>query len=164
MKNILIQPHFKGEHVMKKAQAGLDFLMTYGWALLLIVLVVGALFAMGIFNVGTFLGSRSSGFAQIKPIAWRVDSTGNLTLKLQDNAGTNVNVTLINATLGTQSISSNSSFTISNGKQSGTISPGVFSNALATGASYSVQVTIQYTDTATNFVYNDAGTLTGTVG
>ncbi|MCL6089013.1 MAG: hypothetical protein M1530_02510 [Candidatus Marsarchaeota archaeon] len=149
---------------MKKAQAGLDFLMTYGWALLLIVLIVGALFAMGIFDVGSFLGSRSSGFAQIKPIAWRVDGAGALTLKLQNNAGTSVNVTNISATLNGETISNATVVSLSNGRQSGTLPIGAFSGAPSSGSSYSVQVQITYLDRATSFVYNDAGTITGRAG
>ncbi len=35
-----------------KAQAALEYLMTYGWAILIIVIAIGALYAMGVFNVG----------------------------------------------------------------------------------------------------------------
>ncbi len=34
----------------KKGQAALEYLMTYGWALVVIVIVIAALFAFGIFN------------------------------------------------------------------------------------------------------------------
>ena len=35
---------------MRKGQAAMEYLMTYGWAILIIIVVVGALFAMGVFN------------------------------------------------------------------------------------------------------------------
>jgi hypothetical protein len=35
-----------------RAQAALEYLMTYGWAILIIVIAIGALYAMGVFNVG----------------------------------------------------------------------------------------------------------------
>lgn len=38
---------------MKKAQAAMEYLMTYGWAILIIIVVVAALYAMGVFKVGT---------------------------------------------------------------------------------------------------------------
>ena len=149
---------------MKKAQAGLDFLMTYSWALLLIVLVVAALFALGIFDAGAFVGSRSAGFAQVRPVAWRLDTDGNLTLKLADDAGTNVNITSINATFGVANISYSDSLNISNGKQSDAILVGSFPNSTAPGASYSIALQIQYIDMNTNFTYTDGGTVTGKVG
>jgi hypothetical protein len=34
----------------KKGQSALEYLMTYGWALVVIVIVIAALFAFGIFN------------------------------------------------------------------------------------------------------------------
>ncbi|MCL6089014.1 MAG: hypothetical protein M1530_02515 [Candidatus Marsarchaeota archaeon] len=150
--------------MMKKAQAGLDFLMTYSWALLLIVLIIGVLFAMGIFDVGSFLGSRSAGFGQVRPVAWRIDTDGNLTLKLQNNAGTGVNVTNITATLGLVNVSSNASFLLPVGRQSGSLLIGNLTNSSAPGSSYSLQLFIRYIDSSTNFTYTDAGTLTGRIG
>ena len=35
---------------MKKGQAAMEYLMTYGWAILIVIVVVGALFTMGVFN------------------------------------------------------------------------------------------------------------------
>ena len=37
---------------MKKGQAAMEYLMTYGWAILIIIVVVAALYAMGVFKVG----------------------------------------------------------------------------------------------------------------
>jgi len=34
----------------EKGQAAMEYLMTYGWAILIIIVVVGALFAMGVFK------------------------------------------------------------------------------------------------------------------
>jgi len=38
-----------------KGQAALEFLMTYGWAVIIVVVVVAALFAMNIFNPSAFM-------------------------------------------------------------------------------------------------------------
>lgn len=37
----------------KKAQAAMEFLMTYGWAMLIVLVVLAALFFLGIFNPAT---------------------------------------------------------------------------------------------------------------
>ncbi len=146
-----------------KGQASLDFLMTYGWALLIIVLIVAALFSLGIFDAGTFLGSRSSGFTQIGVSAWRIDSGGNMTVQLRNRAGNDVNLTLINATLNNQSITYNTTTKLANGKASASILVGNFSNAPSSGGSYSVNMQITYTDLSTGFSYLDSGTVTGKV-
>jgi hypothetical protein len=35
-----------------KAQTAMEYLMTYGWAILIVIVVVAALFAMGVFKLG----------------------------------------------------------------------------------------------------------------
>ncbi|VVB58767.1 Uncharacterised protein [Candidatus Anstonella stagnisolia] len=147
-----------------KAQAALDFLMTYGWALLIVVLVVGALFALGIFDIGTFMGNKTSGFTQIGVSGYKLDSSGVLTMKLKNLAGTNVNITQINATLGVTTISNTTLFALSNGRESGIFSVGNFNaSAPSSGSSYSIRVNIIYNDTNSGFSYLDSGTLVGKV-
>jgi hypothetical protein len=137
--------------------------MTYGWALLLIVLVVGALFALGIFDVGSFLGSKASGFSQLSLVGWRIADSGAFTIMLENHAGTGVNVTGINATLGTDTISYSTSFTMATGAKSSTVAVGTFSSPGSTGDSYTIDLTITYVDTSTGFQYVDSGTVTGRV-
>ena len=36
---------------VRKAQTAMEFLMTYGWAILIVIAVVAALYAMGVFNL-----------------------------------------------------------------------------------------------------------------
>lgn len=148
---------------MKKAQASLDFLMTYGWALLLIVLVVGALFALGVFDIGSFLGSKASGFSQMGIVGWRVSSGGAFTMMMENHVGSPVNVTGISATYGTETVTYNTTFSMANGARSSTLSVGNFSSTGDQGDSYSISLLVTYTDTSTGFEYMDSGTLTGRV-
>ena len=49
----------------KKAQSAMEYLMTYGWAILIIAVVLGALFSLGVFSGSNLLGSAcvaSSGY------------------------------------------------------------------------------------------------------
>jgi DNA-binding beta-propeller fold protein YncE len=39
-----------------KAQSAMEYLMTYGWAILIVAVVLGALYSLGIFNGSNFLG------------------------------------------------------------------------------------------------------------
>ncbi len=43
---------------MKKAQAAMEFLLSYGWAILAIVVVIAALLYFGVVNPGQYLGKR----------------------------------------------------------------------------------------------------------
>ena len=49
----------------KRAQAALEYLMTYGWALVIIAIVAAALFAMGIINPATYAQKTCTGFQQL---------------------------------------------------------------------------------------------------
>ena len=41
----------------KRAQSAMEYLMTYGWAILIIAVVLGALYVLGVFNGTSFLGT-----------------------------------------------------------------------------------------------------------
>ena len=46
-----------------KSQSALEYMMTYGWAILIIVIVAVILYSMGIFNPSSSVTFTSSGFA-----------------------------------------------------------------------------------------------------
>ncbi len=48
---------------MAKGQSALEYMMTYGWAILIIVIVAVILYSMGIFNPRASVTATSSGFA-----------------------------------------------------------------------------------------------------
>ena len=154
--------------VKSRGQAALDFLMTYGWALLLIVLVVGALFSMGIFDMGMFMGSRATGFAQVSVSAWQLNTSGYLNVRLRNNAGKDINVTSVNATMNTLFVNYNGTngagVVIYTGKESASLNLGNYLSYPSKGSSYSVKLDIQYVDLSSSFNYSDAGTLSGKVG
>ncbi len=153
-----------GQTGILRGQAALDFLMTYGWALMLMALVVASLFALGIFDVGNFVGNRASGFVQVGVVGWRVSPAGAFTLLLKNNAGTDINITMINATLSQSNVVYSSPvINLANGAQSSTISVGTFSSVPSAGNSYTAKVLISYNDSATGFTYVDTGTLYGKI-
>ncbi|MGC8628656.1 MAG: LamG-like jellyroll fold domain-containing protein [Candidatus Micrarchaeia archaeon] len=48
-----------------KAQSAMEYLMTYGWAILIIAVVLGALFQLGVFNANNFAPKAPPGACQI---------------------------------------------------------------------------------------------------
>lgn len=74
----------------KKAQGALEFLMTYGWAFLVILIMIGALAYFGVLSPTKFLPERCTFGSQFicKDYLISTDgTTGNVTLKLQNNLG-----------------------------------------------------------------------------
>ncbi len=49
----------------KRSQSAMEYLMTYGWAILIIAVVLGALFQLGVFNAGTFAPRAPPGACQV---------------------------------------------------------------------------------------------------
>ena len=48
-----------------KAQSAMEYLMTYGWAILIIAVVLGALFELGVFNANNFAPKAPPGACQV---------------------------------------------------------------------------------------------------
>ncbi|MCX6814926.1 MAG: hypothetical protein NTY20_04745, partial [Candidatus Aenigmarchaeota archaeon] len=108
--------------------------------------------------------STATGFTgfQIPSGGWQLTAAGQLTLKLNNMAGANINITQVQATYA-GSMQPNTTY-------SGTIGPGspytIIVTGLptaATGSSYSVDVVISYTNLNTAIDFTSSGRITGTV-
>jgi len=53
------------EKASAKAQSAMEYLMTYGWAILIIAVVLGALFELGVFNANNFAPKAPPGACQV---------------------------------------------------------------------------------------------------
>ena len=76
----------------KKAQGALEFLMTYGWAFLVILIMIGALAYFGVLSPTKFLPERCTFGSQFLCKDYLItydssSSTVDITLKLQNNLG-----------------------------------------------------------------------------
>jgi len=126
----------------KKAQSAMEYLMTYGWAILIIAIVLAALFSLGIFSSSSFTGTTciaSSGFICASPV-W---TSGNLYVTLGQSTGTSwTGVTFFVVPAGAptpSSVSKVNSYLSSNTYIAGT------SNTIAAGGSMSSGQTAAYT-------------------
>jgi len=70
-----------------KAQSAMEYLMTYGWAILIIAVVLGALFSLGVFSGSSMLGTSciaSPGYYCQNPV---LSTSGALTFSFGQNTG-----------------------------------------------------------------------------
>lgn len=79
--------------MMRKGQGAMEYLMTYGWALLVIVIVGAALFALGILNPATYQQKTCSGFQYFTYVDHKLNTTA-LVISLR-NANQRINLTSI---------------------------------------------------------------------
>jgi len=79
----------------KKAQAATEFLMTYGWAILVVGVAIAALAYFGVLSPSRFLPNKCTMPSGVACIDYKVDAT-DVTMILQNSLGYTINVTSIN--------------------------------------------------------------------
>ncbi|HVA82902.1 MAG TPA: hypothetical protein VNF06_01935, partial [Candidatus Aquilonibacter sp.] len=86
----------------RRAQSAMEYLMTYGWAILVIAVVLGALYQLGIFGTSTsFSGSSclaATGFLCQTPV---INTTGYLAVKFGEIGISTLTITSIACTTNT---------------------------------------------------------------
>lgn len=76
-----------------KSQAALEFLTTYGWAFLVILIMIGTLAYFGILNPGKILPNRCNIGPEFDCIDYQISATGNtFRLRLKNNVGEPITV------------------------------------------------------------------------
>jgi hypothetical protein len=147
-----------------RGQASLEFLMTYGWAILVVGVVMVVLWQWGLFTPSGGTKTTYMGFWGVMPIDFSYKSNGTLKLSLQNNIidGT-INITGINVSV--QGINAPDSLhqVLSAGeifKWEKQVSVGENQ-----GNAYSILLIITYWDNRTGpaSTFRSSGTLQGTV-
>lgn len=86
----------------KKGQAAMEFLMTYGWAILVVLIAIGALAYFGVLNPGRFLPTSCTimpGVSCEDFVVDYVDGTNDaITLNLRNGIGDDITSVGINIT------------------------------------------------------------------
>ena len=77
-------------HNTLKLQSAMEYLMTYGWAILIIAVVLGALFALGVFTGGAQISSSCQARAGYICQNPTLGTNGNLTFTFAQSSGANI--------------------------------------------------------------------------
>ncbi|MDE1860498.1 MAG: hypothetical protein KGH72_02155 [Candidatus Micrarchaeota archaeon] len=145
-----------------KLQSAMEYLMTYGWAILVIAVVMVALFSLGILGGGTPFGTTclaQSGYVCSQPVFSSV--TGNLLVTVGQASGNNwatANVVFVPAGTATTGILTPAYFTAAN--------TGIVFNSIVGGlsAEQQTQVTVPINGVVTNKPFYAIGsTVQGTL-
>ena len=156
----------------KRSQSALEYMMTYGWAILIIVIVAVILYSMGIFNPSSSVTFTSSGFS---PFTVSSSLCNNLGYKIAVLAGpipNNANSLQIDRVYLTSATGANATtaaytlknpVTLKSGQSATILIPNVACNAA--NVHYSISANIQYSYTASTLglqTVNTTGTVAGT--
>ena len=147
----------------RKGQAAMEFLMTYGWAILAAIIAIGVLAYFGVFSPGQYVGSSAVVTAPFYAEAWNVN-TSNVNIELRNNGGEDLNVTTI-------------SLDVTDGADSCTdLTPSATINASTTevyavsctnmesaGSTFRADVTITYRRGSSSLDLTSTGSITDTI-
>ncbi len=142
----------------KKGQAAMESLMTYGWAILIVVIVAGVLAYYGVFSPKV---TASTGFGDVSVVKpWNLKASGDLVLQVQNKVGQDINITRVFA--GGAVFDVNPDVTITSGSTSSAITASFAGLAGASGSQYNIKdVAIEYTVVSSGATLNSTGTLAG---
>lgn len=107
-------PTFCFKKMNKKGQASMEFLMTYGWAILVVLIAIGALSYLGVFDYSRFLPERCilpAGFScddfKVSAETAPGESNGSIELVIRNGMGADlllINVSVNGCNLGNSSM------------------------------------------------------------
>jgi len=100
----------------KKAQAAMEFIMTYGWAILVVLVAIAALAYFGVLSPAKFLPERCQLPAGLFCKSFRVTTTGAQFI-IQNTLGKDITVKTINITGESGCVNSSINTNITNGAE-----------------------------------------------
>jgi hypothetical protein len=163
----------------KRGQVALEFLLTYGWAILILTVVALLLWQMGLFNISGEVDPGTSGFWGVAPyedFAYTKEQV--LMIPISNRVGANVTIMNISVTFPGMDTYTDTSPKDEMPDDSAIIAPGdtkVWSSPKSpappptefpkytAGSTFKAFVTIAYNDSRTGEIYLSSGNMWGNV-
>jgi len=150
-----------------KGQGAMEYLMTYGWAILVVMIVGVVLWQLGVFGGAGGGVNRGTGFTTIKPFDRSIflDATNNnLSATFTNAAGTPVTITSITTTGCTSPLLDGAAVANKNLAGGDTTRFSCTTSGISAGDTFTVTLDIVYTESVagTTLTHTDSGRLTGT--
>lgn len=140
---------------LRKSQAALEFIMTYGWAILVVLVAIGALAYFGVLDPGKFLPSTCTlpaGIACLDHLASGAD--GAILVTLQNSLGYDITTITVKMSGCT---TADSQARLNNGGKLEFTPSGC---SITSGQKYSGQLNVSFTNFDTGVSHTLQGTLT----
>lgn len=78
-----------------KAQSATEYLVTYSWAIIIIAVTLAALYALGLFNPGSFVSNQCIFPADFSCISGFFYANGTLSINFVQSTSTAINITAV---------------------------------------------------------------------
>ncbi len=152
---------------MKKGQAAMEFLMTYGWAILVVLAAIGALAYFGVLSPDKFLPDKCTAAPPFSCAQYKVSGgagPGNINVTLNNNAGSDMSTVAVGLTCGDKSTAAVFDAVTGNGTgvlngNSATYSFHCAAGAPVSGQKFSSNFTITYITTGQSVAHSSTGVL-----
>ena len=140
----------------RKSQAAMEFLMTYGWAILVVLVAVGALAYFGVLSPDKFLPARCTLQAGLACIDHKATAT-SLEVVIQNSLGFDITVDNVKAA---QCTPSGSKGMLANGGKLQLISASALACTNSGSSKFNGELNVTYTVTETGVQHNNRGQIT----
>ncbi len=144
----------------RKSQAALEFIMTYGWAILVVLVAIGALAYFGVLSPDKFLPSKCVLQSGIACLDHKATAT-TLEVVIQNSLGFDITIDNVKAGKCTPSGSKGA---LANGAQLKLTAGGVgalsCTGILAGASKFNEELNVTYTVTETGIQHNNRGQIT----
>lgn len=146
----------------RKSQAALEFIMTYGWAILVVLVAIGALAYFGVLSPDRFLPAKctlQSGIACLDHKA----TANSLTIYVKNSLGYDLTVDSVKADQCTAQVPPPTTSLPNGGTATYILCCGASCTPVSagnTGSKYNGNVNITYTNTDTNVQHTNQGQVT----
>jgi hypothetical protein len=146
----------------KKGQAAMEFLMTYGWAILVVLAAIAALAYFGVLSPDRFLPNKCTLPSGMACLDFNVASSGAVQVAIQNSLG--FEMTSATATLSTSAGNctlSGGAVNLTNGEQTTLAFSGCAVGQ--SGSKFNAVLDISYTNADTGLTHTASGTLVAKV-
>jgi uncharacterized protein (UPF0333 family) len=137
-----------------KSQAAMEFLMTYGWAILVVLVAIGALAYFGVLSPDKFLPSKCQLPAGMACTDHKADAgASSVTVVLRNGMGFDANSITIDIT----GCATSATGSLTNGQQTSFTAS---TCSLTSGGKFSGEVNVTYTNADTSLTHKVQGSIT----
>jgi hypothetical protein len=78
-----------------KAQSAMEYLITYSWAIIIIAITLGALYALGLFNPNAFISNQCIFPADFSCLSGFLYTNGTFSVNLEQATQSSINITAV---------------------------------------------------------------------
>lgn len=152
---------------MRKGQAALEFLMTYGWAILVVLAAIAALAYFGVLSPDRFLPNKCTIQGGFSCTEYKVSgATDTVQVNVQNNLGTGADMVNVSITstdcpaIAPATAADRFGGQLDNGKRTGLLN---WSCGAELGSKFSGDIVVVYTRAGETVSHTASGSITGAV-